>query len=594
MTIRYATSAVLLANLILLPLTGQSQSTPDPKHEFRSFWLTTASGLDWPRSTDPVEQQNSLRDIIRRSKAMGMNAVVFQIASRGDAYYQSDRLPWSSQLTGVIGRNPGWDPLQFAIDECRVQGMEIHAWFNVFNVGSATVTEPGAPRHISQTNPEWVASRNDGNWVNPGHQGVKDWVVANVIELISRYDNDAINFDFLRYPSNSFTDDFSLHLQFGGNTNINDWKRSNVTEVPRRVTQWIQANKPWVKVGSAPIGHYRTSGGWPALYAFSAVYQDSRGWLRDGWNDFIMPQIYWRIYGGPYTSSPEHSWIVRDYARETHGRHVYVGIGAYVDGTIQQLPAMIDTSRVNGLKGQVYFRWGNIYAFNVQDGFVGPQITYRKPAIIPTMTWRSQAAPGQPVVRSHARSSQELTVAWDPVPFNDNGDTLVRYAVYRTIGTSSPDPELVVADVQNLVTVIGGTTYTDRIPATDQNVYYVVTALSRNNVESLPSQPYVAPSSTSTPVSPDLPMATLLEGNFPNPFNPSTVIYWQMAAGGHATLEVFDILGRRIAILADGLYAAGRHSATFDAGNLNLASGVYVTMLRTADRQYTSRITLLK
>jgi uncharacterized lipoprotein YddW (UPF0748 family) len=571
-----------------------AQTTPDPKHELRSFWLTTASALDWPKGSTPAEQQASLREIIQRAKAMGMNAVVFQIASRGDAYYRSDRLPWSSQLTGVIGRDPGWDPLQFAIDETRALGMELHAWFNAFNVGSASVTEPGAPLHVSQTNPGWIAARNDGTWVNPGYPAAQDWVVANVIELLDRYDVDAINFDFLRYPSNGFTDDFGLHLQYGGNTNLQDWKRANVTAVPRRVMQWVQANKPWIKVGSAPIGHYKTSGGWPALYAFHAVHQDSRGWLRDGWMDYIMPQIYWKIYSGPYTSSPEHSWIVRDYARETYGRHVYVGIGAYVDGTIQQLPAMIDTSRVNGLKGQVYFRWGSIYAFNVQTGTVGPQITYRKPAIVPSMSWRSQAAPGQPFITSHNRTGQDVTLSWEPVSFDDNGDTLVRYAVYRVIGNTAPDPEVVITDVQNLVTLTGGTSLTNRLPATDQNVYYVVTALSRNNVESLPSQPYLVPTSTSVEPEPGVPYVTGLDANYPNPFNPTTVIGFQLSVFGQARLSVYDLLGREIAVLADGAYPAGRHEVVFDAGNLDLASGVYVTVLRVGDRQFTRRITLLK
>ncbi|MEB3209494.1 MAG: T9SS type A sorting domain-containing protein, partial [Synechococcus sp.] len=303
---------------------------------------------------------------------------------------------------------------------------------------------------------------------------------------------------------------------------------------------------------------------------------------------------YWKIYSGPYTTSPEHSWIVRDYARETYGRHVYVGIGAYVDGTIQQLPAMIDTSRVSGLKGQVYFRWGSIYAFNVQTGTVGPQITYRKPAIVPPMSWRSQTAPGQPVIASHSRSGQDVALDWEPVSFNDNGDTLVRYAIYRVIGNTAPDPEEVITDVQNLVTVTGGTSLTNRLPATDQNVYYVVTTLSRNNVESLPSQPYLVSTSTSVEPEPDVPYVTGLEVNYPNPFNPTTVIGFQLSVFGQARLSVYDLLGREIAVLADGVYPAGRHEAVFDAGNLGLASGVYVTVLRVGDRQYTRRITLLK
>ncbi len=591
MTTFYRILCIFIA--IALPISVAAQSTPDPKFEFRSVWLTTAGGLDWPKSTDPIEQQNSLRTIIRQAKAMGLNAITFQVASRGDAYYQSARLPWSSQLTGVIGRNPGWDPLQFLIDECRVQGMEVHAWFNALNVGGATVNEPDAPRHITQTNPEWVESRNDGNFLNPGYPGARDWVVANVKELVDNYDIDAVNFDFLRYPTNGFTNDFGLHLQYGGAyNNIGEWKRFNVTDITKRVAQYVAQEKPWVKVGSAPIGHYKTSGGWPALFAFSGVYQDSRGWLRDGWNDYIMPQIYWKIYSGPFTNSPEHSWIVKDYARETYGRHVYVGIGAYVDGTIQQLPAMIDTSRVSGLKGQVYFRWGNVYAFNVQTGSVGPQIQYRRPAIVPVMSWRSQVAPTQPANAAGIKSGAVVSLQWERPSHSDNGDTLIRYAIYRTTGSVAPNPEDVVSNGANLISMTGNLSLQNTPPASDLNYYYVVTALSRNNVEGMPSNVVVIPSATSIDGKSETVARFELAQNYPNPFNPSTAIRWTMDVGRQTRLTVYDVLGREVSVLVDGFMSAGEHSVTLDAGTLS--SGVYLYVLTAGDQRLSRTMTLIK
>ncbi len=580
---------------LVLPLSISAQSTPDPKFEFRSVWLTTAGGLDWPKSTDPIEQQNSLRTIIRQAKAMGLNAITFQVASRGDAYYKSDRLPWSSQLTGTIGKDPGWDPLQFLIDECRLQGMEVHAWYNALNVGGATVTEPGAPLHITQTNSSWVESRNDGNFLNPGYPGARDWVVANVQELVDRYDIDAVNFDFLRYPTNGFTNDFGLHLQYGGAyNNIGEWKRFNVTDITKRVSQYIAQTKPWVKVGSAPIGHYKTSGGWPALFAFSGVYQDSRGWLRDGWNDYIMPQIYWKIYSGPFTNSPEHSWIVKDYARETYGRHVYVGIGAYVDGTIQQLPAMIDTSRVSGLKGQVYFRWGNIHSFNVQTGSVGPQIQYRRPAIVPSMPWRSQVAPAQPANTAGSKNGTVVSLQWQRPSHSDNGDTLIRYAIYRTTGTVAPNPEDVVANGANLIGMTGNLSLQNTAPASDLNYYYVVTGLSRNNVEGMPSNVVTILSPTSIESDDELAAAIRLEQNFPNPFNPSTVIGFHVGTQDLASvrLAIYDVLGREVSVLIDGYMNAGEHTVTFDAGTLS--SGVYLYVLTAGDQRLSRTMTLIK
>lgn len=579
---------------LLFPFLLSAQSTPDPKHEFRSFWLTTAASLDWPRGNTPAEQQQSLRNIILRAKAMGMNAVIFQIASRGDAYYRSDRLPWAATLTGTIGRDPGWDPLQFAIDLCQANGMELHAWFNVFNIGTATVTEPGAPKHITETNPEWTVSMDGSRWLDPAYPGARDWVMANLIELISKYDIDAIHFDFLRYGG-SYPNDFSNWLTYGGNFNVlADWRRNNVNDIPRRTMAYVLANKPWVKVGSAPIGHYRSSGGWSALYGYSAVAQDARGWMREGTNDYVVPQNYWTIYNGPpYTSSPEHSWITRDWAKETYGRHLYMGIGAYVSGTVPQIPRMIDTTRVNNVLGQVYFRWENIWGYSVQTDITGPFYQYRRPAIVPNMAWRSQVAPGAPTIVDYNRVGTTHVISWARGQHNDNGDTLQRFAVYRS--TTETDPAAIVANGANLIGLSGGNSFTATGVNQNTNYTYVVTAMSRNNVESAPSNVFNVPSATGIDES-EFANGYTLSQNFPNPFNPTTVINFTLGtqdlASQQTRLAVYDALGRVVAVLVDGPMSAGSHSVTFDAGSL--ASGVYIVVLTSGDVRLTQTMTLVK
>jgi|GEM_PF-6041979 len=93
----------------------------------------------------------------------------------------------------------------------------------------------------------------------------------------------------------------------------------------------------------------------------------------------------------------------------------------------------------------------------------------------------------------------------------------------------------------------------------------------------------------------ETPFRTELHAAYPNPFNPSTVIRYQVSGAHGGTplrLSVYDILGREVAVLVDGMMPAGAHSATFDARNL--ASGVYVVRLVTADGASTRTISLLK
>ena len=78
-------------------------------------------------------------------------------------------------------------------------------------------------------------------------------------------------------------------------------------------------------------------------------------------------------------------------------------------------------------------------------------------------------------------------------------------------------------------------------------------------------------------VASSIPSETSLGPNYPNPFNPATTITFQLSAISNVTLKVYDILGREVATLADGIVEAGKHEATFDGSNL--ASGIYFARL---------------
>lgn len=88
------------------------------------------------------------------------------------------------------------------------------------------------------------------------------------------------------------------------------------------------------------------------------------------------------------------------------------------------------------------------------------------------------------------------------------------------------------------------------------------------------------------------PVQYSLEQNYPNPFNPVTAISFRLPVSGDVKLEVFDILGRRVAVLVDGIIEAGVHEAAFDASNL--ASGVYLYRLSTTDFVQTRQMVLVK
>src|ERR1035438_3868663 len=89
-------------------------------------------------------------------------------------------------------------------------------------------------------------------------------------------------------------------------------------------------------------------------------------------------------------------------------------------------------------------------------------------------------------------------------------------------------------------------------------------------------------------------LAFVLEQNYPNPFNPSTVISFQIPMNSHVTLQVYDILGKKVATLVDEEKTAGKYSVELSANKFNLSSGLYIYSLSTGNYSSAKKFTLMK
>jgi uncharacterized lipoprotein YddW (UPF0748 family) len=578
---------LILITLPAIPALSQDEGPPpQPKHEFRSVWLTTAGGLDWPTLTHGPTQRSILRSILQRTKDLGMNAIVFQVVPRGDAYYQSERLPWARRLTGTMGQDPGYDPLQFLIDESRLLGLEVHAWYNVFRIGDTTsgdvVEADEGPQHIFFSNPELTITTGNEIWLNPGIPEARQWAVDNLIELVSNYDIDAVHFDYIRYSNGGFATDTNTRNEFepGYSGTLADWRRDNVTRFVQAAHDSVKKIKPWVKVGSTPVGHYQTSGGWAAFFGYSAAFQDSRRWLREGINDYIVPQIYWDIAGG---DAPQFDWLVRDWMGETYGRHVYIGTAVYNPNVRPEIPRQIDTVRANNGMGQVHFRYNNV---NVSPPFGN---RYNTPAIVPPMPWLDMNKPGMPVNLTVNTSGTSVVLAWDHPVYGRGVPEAMRYAVYRVPKAGNGIASDGLESVEYLMTVTGATGFTDSSVQEPDNYDYYITSLSRNNVE---SEAAWSGTATSAGREEQLAREFRLDQNYPNPFNPVTNIRFSLDEPGLVSITVYDLLGRVVARPLHENRAAGAHSVSFEASHLS--SGVYLYRLESGNRQLTRKMMLIK
>ena len=468
---------LLLFFLLLVASEAFTQSPPAPKREVRAVWLTTASGLDWPRSTDRTEQQTSLREIVRRLQSYNFNTIFFQIRSRGDAYYRSAFEPWAENLTGTLGKDPGWDPLAFLINEAHAAGIEVHGWVNVYKVKGNGSLPNSTPPHVARAHPGWVFSYQGEGWLDPGIPEVGTYLLSVVMDIARKYDLDGINFDYLRYPGRRFPDGDS-YKRYGSGLPRDRWRKSNLDRLVAECYDRLTAIRPLLKIGSSPLGIFGSDTGFVS-YAAGEYYQDTRTWLKTGKLDYVAPQLYWAIGGS--RGNPDFAALAPGWQGLAGERHVYAGIGAYKDDVAREVPRQIDVSRKAGNAGQSYFRYESIRSAGLSGG------RYALPALVPPMPWKDATAPPPPLSLIVTEITTNIfDLQWIPPQTASERTRALHYVLYRWTSPQIPfdDPRSIAQVVPGMTTAC---TDTVRVPS-GTTYYYAVSALNGANSEGPPSQ----------------------------------------------------------------------------------------------------------
>lgn len=328
--------------------------------ETRAVWVTTNFKLDWPPNTfDENVQKESLYRIFENLSQRHFNTVYFQVRSNGTVLYKSDIEPFSPYITGDLNVEPGYDPLQYAIDLGKKFNIEVHAWVNMMRCfsGSDDIFLRH-PKHIRNTHPNYTIRVMDNGklsyWMNPGFYKVQDYLVNILNEIVSNYDVDGIHLDFFRYPSKQFEDE-KYFSNYGLNVSLGDWRRNNLTTILRKFKDSLKSINPYLKVGVTPIGirkSLKDANGWEG---YSSVFQDTEEWLKEGLVDYLTPQIYW-----DFEKNPKFDVLAKDWVQKSYSRNIILGLAAYKEDVKLELHDMVKIAREIGAAGVSFFRYNNI------------------------------------------------------------------------------------------------------------------------------------------------------------------------------------------------------------------------------------------
>lgn len=322
--------------LLLATLSANAEIT------FRGAWIATVANIDWP-SAEAVGytdlQQEEMIWLLDSLQAIGINAIVFQVRPTADALYKSEYEPSSHWLTGTQGDSLTWDPLQWTIEQAHKRQMEVHVWLNPYRVNLAkTDTSMICAEHVWRKHPEWFWEYNKQWYFDPGLDVTREWICTIVQDIIQRYDVQAIHMDdyFYPYPVGKLqipdAETFAKYPR--GFEDIREWRRNNVNMAIQDISATIHECKDSVQFGISPFGVWRNasvdstgSATTAGITNYDDLYADIRLWIREGWIDYVLPQLYWEIG----KKAADYEILAHWWANEVRGTNckLYIGMAPY-------------------------------------------------------------------------------------------------------------------------------------------------------------------------------------------------------------------------------------------------------------------------
>lgn len=485
---RSALAAVLLA-IAALPMSS------GVKREVRSVWMATVWALDWPSSTSSTTaQKNEMVKYLDVLQKNNFNAVYFQVRTMSDAFYKSSYEPWSSYLTGTRGKDPGWDPLAFVVEECHKRGMECHAWVNPYRFSTGSNWSTAQDQALKSAGMLLAYTKSDGKTttiLNPGLESVRKRIVDVCKEIISNYDVDGLVFDDYFYPEGipvtSSAGDYDLWQKSGASMTFGDWRRNNVNQMVADVYKMVQQQKPYVRFGISPAGAACTSAAVAAKHGidrcpvssdwqYDGIFSDPVAWLEAGTIDYISPQLYWKTNHKTNPFGPMTKWW--SYVAKHFGRHHYASHSisflnsSNTTGDWEEIGKQVQFSRdytENEAPGAVFYSAAYVTG-KKQSGF-GEWLQVNKfqnKALTPAIDWKKSDLEK---VQVSALSKRATVLSWAGV---DN----VRYSVYavpESVNVETLDSNI---PAEYLLGVSYKTTYT--MPDDKKSGYnYAVCVLDR-------------------------------------------------------------------------------------------------------------------
>lgn len=466
-----------------------------PKREFRAAWIATVGNIDWPSQkglSSDVQKQEFIT-LLDQMKSNGLNAAIVQIRPAADALYDSPYENWSRYLSGKQGEAPSpyYDPLSFIVEECHKRCMEFHAWFNPYRALVDATKNIHTGNHVIYSHPEWFLTYGGKKYFDPGLPEVRDYFIKIVLDVVKRYDVDAIHFDDYFYPyriAHVEFPDYVSYAKYGQQfASKDDWRRDNVNRLIESLGKKIKQEKPYVKFGISPFGVWRNSSKDPegsntngGQTNYDDLFADVLLWQKKGWIDYLLPQLYWERGH----RAADYNELLRWWSQHGYGRHIYIGHGLYQVGVSQkscwrsfdEINKQVDLTRTTThIDGSAFYSANSFLKNRCNVNQYMSEVLYPHPALLPQMKWIDSIAPSTPKIKISVGRDGYNLLQW---MVDNPSDEPLQFAIYRF-----KQQEAKFLSPDNLLEIVRGNSFLDKVRPSEKYIY-VVTALDRMHNES--------------------------------------------------------------------------------------------------------------
>ncbi len=485
----------IIVFLFLFSFTAHSESSP--KREFRGVWIASVGNIDWPSKSglSAEQQRQEFINKLNFLQRLGFNAVIVQVRPAADALYDSPYEPWSKYLSGKQGVPPfpKYDPLTFMIQETHKRNMEFHAWLNPYRALVNASSNPNPASHVTRTHPDWVIKYGTKAYFDPGNPECRNYILKVFLDVVKRYDIDALHIDDYFYPYPEGGKDFpdgNSYARYGNGMTKADWRRNNVNTFISQLNRMIKEEKPYVAFGVSPFGIWRNDNkssegsATRGTACYDDLYSDVRLWLEKKWVDYVAPQLYWEHYHKVAPFNVLLPW----WTDNSFDRNLYIGLGVYrmaggtgIWSTPNEILKQIRAARSMQAGGVIMYSLSSFDKINSALADSLRKNYFNNIAIPPVSPHINKSKLPPTPTPKVSKNSQGAIIEWGNNAYDDKN---LKFLVYRFVNNESINLE----NSENIIGLTQNTRFVDDDIEGLKNVRYIITSLSRTWVESKPSE----------------------------------------------------------------------------------------------------------